>query len=48
MKKVFQFFLNLSKLPTFPIASRPLSNKNNIPRSRKKTPKPDRPMPISF
>ncbi len=31
----------------FPIANNPLSNKNNIPSSRKNMPKPDRPIPIS-
>jgi len=29
------------------MAKRPLSKKNNTPRKRKNTPKPDTPMPIS-
>ena len=33
---------------TFPIANKPLSNKNSIPSRRKKMPKPDRPIPISL
>ena len=32
---------------TFPIASRPLSKKNMMPRTVKRTPKPVRPTPIS-
>ena len=32
---------------TFPMANRPRSKKRTIPRKRKTTPKPDRPMPIS-
>jgi len=30
----------------FPIASRPLSNRNNMPNSRKNIPNPERPIPI--
>lgn len=32
---------------TFPIASRPLSKKNMIPRNEKNTPNPVKPSPIS-
>lgn len=33
---------------TFPIAKRPLSNRNNIPRNKKNIPNPESPIPISF
>lgn len=32
---------------TFPMASKPLSNRNSTPRNRKPMPIPDKPIPIS-
>ena len=37
-----------NKIPTFPIANNPLSNKSSIPSSKKNVPKPDKPIPISL
>ena len=45
---VQRFWDFISEILTFPIASKPLSNRRSMPSKRKNMPKPDRPIPISL
>lgn len=47
MIKLIEFFRKKLIRLTLPIAKRPLSNNNSMPRVKKNTPKPDKPIPIS-
>jgi hypothetical protein len=46
--KILLRFVILQESVKLPIASNPLSNKNNIPNETKKNPKPAKPIPISI
>ena len=46
--KILLRFVIWQEFVRLPIASNPLSNKNNIPNETKKNPKPAKPIPISI
>lgn len=47
LRIIFHVVLNVGNHLTFPIASNPLSNRNNTPKNRKAIPNPANPTPIS-